>query len=105
MIWSKNIFEIGNTVRKRLKKPLFTKGYKQIWSIRIYIIESIDGVRATLGKKEVVKLNDLQKVFVPEDEVGDVNEVQKVEKSNKIQRAIKREGIDVDNMLDTRLRS
>ena len=54
-----NIFEIGNTVRKSLKKHLITKGYKQIWSNRVYIIESIDGVRATLGNKEVVKLNDL----------------------------------------------
>ena len=69
------------------------------------MIESIDGVRATLDNKEVVKLNDLQKVFAPKDEAGGVNEVQKVEKSNTIQKAIKREGIDVDNMLDTRLRS
>ena len=69
------------------------------------MIESIDGVRATLDNKEVVKLNDLQKVFAPEGEGGGVNEVQKVKKSNKIQRAIKREGIHVDNMLDTRLRS
>ena len=41
-----NIFQIGNT------------GYKQIWSNRVYIIESIDGVRATLDNKEVVKLKD-----------------------------------------------
>ena len=75
-----NIFEIGNTVRKRLKKSLFTNEYKQIWSNRVYIIESIDGVRATLGNKEVVKLNDSQKIFSPEGEGGGVNEVQKVEK-------------------------
>ena len=25
-----NIFQMGNIVRKRLKRPLFTKGYKQI---------------------------------------------------------------------------
>ena len=31
-----NIFEIGNAVRKRLKKPIFTKGYKKIWSSRVY---------------------------------------------------------------------
>ena len=75
-----NIFQIGNTVRTRLKRPLFTKEYKQIWYNRVYIIESIDGVRARLGNKEVVKLNDLQKVFSPEGEGGGVNEVQKVEK-------------------------
>ena len=53
-----NIFQIGNTVRKRLKKPLFAKGYKQIWSSRVYIIESFDGVRATLSNEEIIKLND-----------------------------------------------
>ena len=79
-----NIFQIGNAVRKRLKMPLFTKVYKQIWSNRLYMIESIAGVRAILDNKDVVKLNDLQKVFAPAGEGGDVNEVQKVEKSNKI---------------------
>ena len=81
-----NIFQIGNTVRKSLKRPLFTKVYKQIWSNRVYIIESIYGVRATLGNKEVVKLNDLQKVFAQEGEGGGVNEVQKVEKAIKFKR-------------------
>ena len=67
------------------------------------MIESINGIRATLGNREVVKLNYLQKVFDPKGEGWDVNEVQKVGK--KFKRAIKREGIDVDNMLDARLRS
>ena len=68
------------------------------------MIEAIDGVRATLGNKEIVKLNGLQKVFAPEGEKGDVNEEHKVEKSNTIQRAIKREGTDVDNILESRRR-
>ena len=67
------------------------------------MIESIDSIIVTLGNREVVKLNYLQKVFDPKGEGWDVNEVQKAGK--KIERAIKREGIDVDNMLDTRLRS
>ena len=102
--FKQNIFQIGSTVRKRLKRPLFTKGYKQIWSNRVYMIETIDGVRATLGNKEIVKVHDLQKIFAPEGEEGDVNEVQKVEKSNTVQRAIMREGIDVDNILESRRR-
>ena len=61
--FKQTVFQIGSTVRKRLKRPLFTNGYKQIWYNRVYMIEAIDGVRATLGNKEVVKLNDLQKVF------------------------------------------
>ena len=72
-----NIFQIGNTVRKLLKKPLFAKGDKQIWSSRVYIIESIDGVRATLSNGEIIKLNDLQKVSTADDGGKDENEVQK----------------------------
>ena len=73
-----NIFQIGNTVRKRLKKLLFAKGYKQIWSSRVYIIESIDGVRATLSNGEIIKLNDLQKVSTADDGGEDENEVHKI---------------------------
>ena len=62
-----NIFKVGDTVRKRLKKPSFTKGYKQIWSSRVYLIESIDGVRATLTNADVIKLKEFQKVSAAAD--------------------------------------
>ena len=83
---------------------MFTKGYKQIWSSRVYIIESIDGVRATLSNGEVIKLNDLQKVSTADDGGEDENEVQKIEEGNKIKRSMKREGLDVDNILESRRR-
>ena len=95
---------MGTTVRKRLKKPLFAKGYKQIWSSRVYIIESIYGVRATLSNGEIIKLNDLHKVSTADDGGEDENEVQKIEEGNKIQKDMKQEGIDVDNIWERRRR-
>jgi hypothetical protein len=99
-----DIFNVGDTVRKRLKRPMFTKGYKQIWSSRVYTIESIDGVRAQLTNAEVIKLNDLQKVpnsnSVSEaGEAEEVTEVTRSEKTSKLEKAIKREGLDNKNII------
>lgn len=55
-------FKIGDTVRKKLKKTIFTKGYKQIWSFSTYTIKQINGANATLNNDTIVKLNDLQKI-------------------------------------------
>ena len=99
-----DIFNIGDTVRKRLKRPMFTKGYKQIWSSRVYTIESIDGVRAQLTNAEVIKLNDLQKVpnsngMSEAGEAEEVTEVTRNEKTSKLEKAIKREGLDNKNII------
>ena len=98
-----NIFQIGNTVRKRLKRPLFTKEYKQIWSNRVYMIESIDGVRETLSNGETIKLNDLQKVSTADDGGKTRVMYKRIEEGNTIQRAMK-QGLDVDNILESRRR-
>ena len=46
----------------------------------------------------------LQKVYTADDGGEDENEVQKIEEGNKIQRPMKQEGLDVDNILESRWR-
>lgn len=68
----KHRIEVGDLVRKKLKKANFLKGYKQIWSAQTYTIQSIRGVNAQLDNEEVVKLNLLQKVDEPDETVADL---------------------------------
>jgi hypothetical protein len=92
---SKHQFKIGQIVRKRLKKPVFTKGYRQSWSQRTYIIKEIRGVNATLDNGNIVKLNDLQQISeVPTISTPQqIPNVQRVERESRIIRNIRKEGV------------
>jgi hypothetical protein len=50
-----------------LAKPLFEKGYKQIWGTKVYKIKSIKGVNAVLDNDEIVKVNKLQVVSLADE--------------------------------------
>ncbi len=96
-------FVIGETVRKKLARPTFTKGYKQIWSKRTYTIKSISGVHAILNNDEKIRLDSLQKVIESDSSESEA-EIDKVEKEAKIDKKIKKEGIDQENIIENRLR-
>ena len=96
-------FNVGDLVRKKLKRPLFTKGYKQIWSNRTYTVKNIEGVHAILNDDSRVRLDSLQKVSETDSE--EVEEVEKVEKIEKDRKIVKhREGLDTENIMKSRLR-
>ena len=96
-------FKINELVRKKLKRPIFTKGYRQIWSNRTYTIKNIEGIYAILNNDEKVRLDSLQKITKDFDSASD--EVDKVEKEVKIDKKIKfKEGLDKENIIESRLR-
>jgi len=96
-------FKINELVRKKLKRPIFTKGYKQIWSNRTYTVKNIEGIHAILNNDEKVRLDSLQKITKDFDSASD--EVDKVEKEAKIDKKIKfKEGLDKENIIESRLR-
>ena len=92
-------FNIDDLVRKKLKRPIFSKGYKQIWSNRTYTIKSIEGISAILNNDEKVRLDSLQKV-TELNSPSETDEVDKVEKEAKIEKKLKREGIDKGNIIE-----
>lgn len=88
-------FKVGQIVRKLLARPTFTKGYKQKYSATTETIKAIKGVNAVLDNDQVVKLNDLQVISrVPVEIEPFKDEVKAVEIDKKIDRDIRKEGID-----------
>ena len=96
-------FHVGDLVRFKLKRATFNKGYKEIWSRKQYTIEKIDGVHAQLSNHEKYRLDDLQHV-VPIEEVKVENTIEKVEKTAKTDKLLKREGINPENVLTEKRR-
>ena len=101
-------FKVGDTVRKKLKRASFKKGFKQIWGERIQKIKEINvsGVKAVLDNDETVRLDELQAVLPPISESEEVSAVEEADKEHKIEQTIKhKEGLDPDNILSEKLRS
>ena len=100
-----NKFNIGDLVRKKLKKPIFSKGYKQIWSNRTYTIKNIEGIHAILNDDSKVRLDSLQKIVKELETIPEESEIDKVDKESKVEKIIKhREGLDSENIIESRLR-
>ena len=95
-------FNISDLVRKKLARPTFSKGYKQIWSNRTYTIKNIEGNHAILNNNEKIRLDSLQKV--KQLETIEESEIEKVEKEAKIGKKLKQEGIEQENIIEHRLR-
>ena len=96
------IYKAGDRVRKRLKRALFSKGYKQSWSDSIYTISRVSGVNALLDDGETVKLNDLQIVSstTKEAEKEAYNkELNREEQQSKVQKKVKQEGLNVREII------
>jgi len=120
-ISSQHDFNVGDLVRVRLQRTIFTKGYTQIWSFGVYTIKKIEGQNAVLDDESVVKLNDLQKIPLTKNDIN--NQLNKpipsplppsdnksnshfesniVEKKAKQEKILKSLDMDKDNILSTK---
>lgn len=94
---------IGDLVRKKLKKTTYDKGYKQQWSKRIYNVVEISNMTVTLDNGDDVKITDIQKVEKPNENKPpkkDIHvEIQKAKEDYKKEIENKREGINFDLIL------
>ena len=97
-------FHSGDSVRKKLARPIFKKGYKQIWSNRGFTIDTIDGVHAILNNGEKVRLDDLQLVVHLKEDDESTNAVEKADREAKIVKNLQKEGIDEQNIIENKLR-
>jgi hypothetical protein len=90
-----NEFDIGETVRVRNKKKKFERAYDEKYS-DVRTISDTGKRRVTLNDGTSVDMRRLKKVVVDDAKpLGDV--VKKVEKENKIQKAIAREDLGIQN--------
>jgi hypothetical protein len=86
-------------VRKKLVKPTFAKGYKQIWSAGVHELKEVKGVNGVLDDGQIVKLNDLQ--VTPKPMVShpvEPSKIEKVEKQAKVEKVLKTVGMDQSNV-------
>ena len=98
---SNHYFKEGQIVRKKLAKPTFTKGYKQIWGSNVHELKEVQGVNGVLDDGQIVKLNDLQ--VIPKPSVShpvEPSNVEKVEKQAKVEKVLKSVGMDQSNVVE-----
>jgi len=98
---SNHYFNEGQTVRKKLAKPTFAKGYKRIWGQDVHELKEVKGVNGVLEDGQVVKLNDLQ--VIPNPSVSHPVEplkVHSVERQAKVEKVLKSVGIDQENVVE-----
>jgi len=98
---SNHYFKEGQIVRKKLIKPTFAKGYKQIWGSIVHELKEVQGVNGVLDDGQVVKLNDLQVIPKPkENPTVEPSKVEKVEKQAKVEKVLKNVGIEQNNVVE-----
>ena len=88
-------FVVGDDVRRRLKKTIFDKGTKQVWTKTIYKINHLNDVTARLNDGSRVRFDDLlpiEKVRKrSEDAVVEEPSRRSVETRHKTDRKIKKD--------------
>jgi len=89
---SNHYFKEGQIVRKKLIKPTFAKGYKQIWGSNVHELKEVQGVNGVLDDGQTVKLNELQ--VIPKPMENPTMEPSKVEK------VLKSVGMDQSNVVE-----
>ena len=88
-------------MRKKLAKPMFTKGYKQIWSRDAHELKKVQGVNGVLDDGQIVKLNDLQVIpKKPNEPKAEPSRVERVEKQAKVAKVSKSVGMDQNNVVE-----
>jgi transposase InsO family protein len=88
--------QVGDTVKVKLKKNVFSKGYTINWSTKNYIIDSINGLNYTLNDGNTYRADGLQKVkpsLIPEKE--DIVKV--AHKQHRVNQVLKSNSIDQNN--------
>ena len=91
----KSEFKEGDKVRVRIKET-FRKGSEPRFSDKIYIVESVNGLRVTLDNDKTYLESNLIKTDLDTEEPNIIN---KTIKENAISKTLKKEGIDSDNII------
>ena len=79
---------------------MFDKGSKPKWSTKIHIIKEVKAHSVSLDNDKWYKYYQVMKVNVGEQKhVKALNELAGIKKNIKIQRALKREGLDLKNII------
>ena len=91
----KSEFKEGDKVRVRIKET-FRKGSEPRFSDKIYIFESVNGLRITLANDKIYLKSNLIKTSLETEEQNIIN---KTIKENSISRTLKKEGIDSNNII------
>ena len=104
-----NILKVNANVRCVINKIMFDKGSEPKWSTKIHIIKEIkahsvllDGPRprAERDNDKWYKYYQVMKVDVTEQKhVNALNELAGIKKNIKIQRTLKKEGLDLKNII------
>jgi len=91
----KSEFKEGDKVRVRIKET-FRKGSEPRYSDKIYIVESINGIRITLDNDKTYLESNLIKTNLETDEPNIIN---KTIKENSISRTLKKDDINSSNII------
>ena len=84
--------KVGDYVRVKLKKNQFEKGYTINYSKRVYQIERLSSNKAILNNGNEYNVKDLQ--VVNNNENVDMDNIERIENENRINRRMIREGIE-----------
>lgn len=96
-------YNVGDTVRIRVDKGTFSKGYTPIWSQTTHKIAKIMNSNAILDNDVRVRLENLQKVPINSPSTQDQSQLAQATSDEKMARSRKREGIfDTDEELYTK---
>lgn len=101
-------FNVGDVVRKKLKRGVFDKGYERRWTKRVYKIIDIDNDIYVLDDDSIMRGDEIQAVSdIKYDEKDDF--IENETKQMKIERIMKREpafkNIDVNKQIRTSKRT
>jgi hypothetical protein len=91
----KSQFKEGDNVRIRIKET-FRKGSEPRYSDKVYIVESVNGIRITLDNDKTYLESDIIKTAF---ESSEPNVINKNNKENSISRTLKKDGIDTNNII------
>jgi len=91
----KSQFKEGDNVRIRIKET-FRKGSEPRYSDKVYIVESVNGIRITLDNDKTYLESDIIKTAFESSEPNIIN---KNNKENSISRTLKKDGIDTSNII------
>ena len=94
------ILKVNDNVRCVLNKNMFDKGSKPKWSTKIHTMKEIKAHSVLLDNDKWCKYYQVTKVNITEQKhVKALNELAGIKKNIKIQRTLKREGLDLKNII------
>ena len=89
------VFDVGDTVRIKLKQNPFTRSFDEKYSEKQHVIAELEGQKATLDDGQVVSLRRLIKVqrvsVAPNDALS------KAKKESKVKKKLGKEGLDIES--------